>query len=93
MANNNFREHVTATLIDQIQAGSAPWQKPWEAGQFRVPAFNPANGKPTSYGLRRKITRTRVGLLSGRCRPTAIRCAKGKKGRGSSAGNGTTANR
>ena len=46
MANNNFREHVTATLIDQIQAGSAPWQKPWEAGQFRVPAFNPANGKP-----------------------------------------------
>ena len=46
MVKKNFRDQVVDTLIDQIAAGTAPWQKPWEPGNVRVPAFNPATGKP-----------------------------------------------
>ena len=45
MAKMNFRENVVKTLLDQMEAGTAPWQKPWEPGRFRQPSFNPATGK------------------------------------------------
>ncbi len=49
MASNSekasYADKVAATLIDQLRAGTAPWQKPWEPGQtsFAMP-FNPTTG-------------------------------------------------
>lgn len=45
MAKMNFRENVVNTLLEQMEAGTAPWQKPWEPGRIRQPSFNPATGK------------------------------------------------
>jgi antirestriction protein ArdC/phage/plasmid primase-like uncharacterized protein len=45
MVKMNFRENVVNTLLDQMEAGTAPWQKPWEPGRVRQPSFNPATGK------------------------------------------------
>lgn len=46
-ANNEptYHERVAAKLIEQLQQGTAPWQKPWEPGQLRAP-FNPTTNKP-----------------------------------------------
>jgi putative DNA primase/helicase len=42
---SNYRRNVAQEMIDQIEAGAAPWQKPWKAGVVRTRAFNPATGK------------------------------------------------
>jgi antirestriction protein ArdC/phage/plasmid primase-like uncharacterized protein len=41
-----FHEQVAETLIAQLKAGTAPWQKPWQAGEAgtRLP-HNPTTGK------------------------------------------------
>ncbi len=43
--NNNFRENIANEIIKHIEAGTAPWQKPWQEGRSRISAFNPTSGK------------------------------------------------
>ncbi|WP_404424234.1 zincin-like metallopeptidase domain-containing protein [Thalassospira australica] len=45
MAKPNFRDQVVESLIEQMERGTAPWQKPWEPGNVREPSFNPSTGK------------------------------------------------
>lgn len=39
-----YAEQVAAKLIEQLQQGTAPWQKPWQPGELRLP-YNPTTGK------------------------------------------------
>lgn len=41
-----WRDEVAEEMIRQIEAGTAPWQKPWTAGVFGQGPFNPVSGKP-----------------------------------------------
>lgn len=44
--NTDYRQILTDKLIEHLEAGTAPWQKPWDAkeGSVRLP-FNPVTGK------------------------------------------------
>ncbi|WP_142850701.1 DUF5710 domain-containing protein [Telmatospirillum sp. J64-1] len=42
---SNFRNQVVEELIKHIEAGTAPWQKPWEPNAIRTAPFNPVTGK------------------------------------------------
>ena len=42
----SFRDQVAQEIIKRIEEGSAPWQKPWDAGKTGVAPFNPTSGKP-----------------------------------------------
>lgn len=44
-SDRDFREELTQRIIDQLEAGTAPWIKPWEARLGDLP-FNPTTGKP-----------------------------------------------
>jgi putative DNA primase/helicase len=46
MAKNQktFREEVAEEIVRQIEAGTAPWQKPWEPGRIKSLPHNPATG-------------------------------------------------
>ena len=39
-----FHLVVAEKLIDQLERGTAPWQKPWAAGESYLP-YNPTTGK------------------------------------------------
>ena len=39
-----FHETVAENLIEQLKAGTAPWQKPWEAGEQGFLPINPTSG-------------------------------------------------
>lgn len=39
-----YAEEVAARIIEQLQQGTAPWQKPWKPGELRLP-YNPSTGK------------------------------------------------
>jgi antirestriction protein ArdC len=41
--DQSFSEQVASKLIEQIKAGTAPWQRPYEAGMGIMP-FNPVTG-------------------------------------------------
>ena len=43
--SNNFRDDIANEIIAHIEAGTAPWQKPWQEGRSRVAAFNPTSEK------------------------------------------------
>ncbi len=43
--SNNFRDDIANEIITHIEAGTAPWQKPWQEGHSRVAAFNPTSEK------------------------------------------------
>ena len=45
MANTSkpFHEAFTEKVIESLEQGVAPWQKPWKAGMYAVP-FNPISG-------------------------------------------------
>jgi antirestriction protein ArdC len=38
-----YYEQVAGKLIEQLEAGTAPWQKPWEPGSIHLP-HNPVSG-------------------------------------------------
>lgn len=40
-----FAEQVAENLIKQLEAGTAPWQKPWQPGQSNFMPMNPTTGK------------------------------------------------
>jgi len=39
-----YYEQVANKLIEQLQAGTAPWQKPWAPGSIHLPAAQPRLG-------------------------------------------------
>lgn len=43
--HSNFRDEIAQEIIARIEAGTAPWQKPWEAGRIETPPFNPTTGR------------------------------------------------
>jgi hypothetical protein len=43
MDTSDFTKRLAAKLIEQLKAGTAPWQQPWEAGQILSP-YNPTTG-------------------------------------------------
>lgn len=45
MSKLNFRTQVAEEMIRQMEAGTTPWQKPWEAGVIRTAPFNPAGDR------------------------------------------------
>lgn len=44
-AKQDFRTRLTNKLIERLEAGTAPWQKPWDARVDLMPQ-NPVTGKP-----------------------------------------------
>ncbi|PJI41871.1 zincin-like metallopeptidase domain-containing protein [Ferrovibrio sp.] len=42
----SWRDEVADEIYKQIEAGTAPWQKPWKPGIVADRAFNPATNKP-----------------------------------------------
>lgn len=47
MSGRDYREELTARIIEMLEQGTAPWVKPWDAsiGNRNMP-FNPTTGKP-----------------------------------------------
>ena len=46
----DYRAEVTADIIKMLEEGTAPWQKPWAAGQAGTMPFNPTTEKPYRGG-------------------------------------------
>ncbi len=42
--NKEYAEEVAGRIIEQLRQGTAPWQKPWQPGELRLP-YNAATGK------------------------------------------------
>src|ERR1044071_9736595 len=40
----DFRQEVTNQIIEMLEKGTAPWQKPWEPGALQLP-FNPTTDR------------------------------------------------
>jgi antirestriction protein ArdC len=40
----DYRQEVTNQIIEMLEKGTAPWQKPWEAGAAALP-FNPTSDR------------------------------------------------
>jgi antirestriction protein ArdC len=68
----NFRQEVTNEVIEMIEAGTAPWIRPWQTGEIAA-AFNPTTNMPYRGGntialmcasLRKGIHRSTVDDLS-----------------------------
>ena len=48
--NRDFRQEATNSIIEMLEKGTAPWQKPWDAQKaFELP-FNPNSQKPYRGG-------------------------------------------
>ena len=43
MDKSDFAKRLAGKLIEQLKAGTAPWQQPWEAGKMFGP-YNPTTG-------------------------------------------------
>ena len=43
-ASQTYSEQVAQKIIDALEAGTAPWQKPWKAGVLRAEPQNPISG-------------------------------------------------
>jgi len=41
----DYRAEVTADIIKMLEEGTAPWQKPWEAGELGRSPYNPTTNK------------------------------------------------
>lgn len=41
----SYADKVAARIIEQLEQGTAPWQRPWQAGELRMP-FNPTTNAP-----------------------------------------------
>lgn len=49
MSSSTYTQEVTESIIRQLKTGTAPWTKPWKAGQHFRP-YNPITGK-TYFGI------------------------------------------
>ena len=54
---HNYRADLTRALIELIEQGAAPWQKPWDAQSAPlVLPFNPVTRKPyCGMNVRREV--------------------------------------
>lgn len=43
--NKSFRQNVAEEMIRHLEAGTAPWQKPWAPGVYHARPFNPSSDK------------------------------------------------
>jgi putative DNA primase/helicase len=43
MNTSDFAKRLASKLIEQLRAGTAPWQQPWEADQMASP-YNSTTG-------------------------------------------------
>jgi antirestriction protein ArdC len=46
----DYRAEVTADIVRMLEAGTAPWQKPWDAGELGGTPYNPTTNKPYRGG-------------------------------------------
>jgi antirestriction protein ArdC len=46
----DYRAEVTADIIKMLEEGTAPWQKPWEAGELAGRRSIPPPISPTMAG-------------------------------------------
>ena len=46
----DYRAEVTADIIKMLEEGTAPWQKPWDAGELGRTPYNPTTSKPYRGG-------------------------------------------
>jgi antirestriction protein ArdC len=46
----DYRAEVTADIIRMLEEGTAPWQKPWDAGELGRTPYNPTTNKPYRGG-------------------------------------------
>ncbi len=46
----DYRAEVTADIIKMLEAGTSPWQRPWDAGELGRTPFNPTTNKPYRGG-------------------------------------------
>lgn len=44
MTKRDYRQEVTDTIVQMLEKGVAPWQKPWVPGAFEMP-FNPVGDR------------------------------------------------
>jgi putative DNA primase/helicase len=42
----NYRDEIAGEIIRAIEAGTAPWQRPWKPNEIGARPFNPLSGKP-----------------------------------------------
>jgi antirestriction protein ArdC len=59
-----YYEQVATKLIEQLEAGTAPWQKPWAPGTINLPhnrSPGPATRARTRCGWRGRAGETRAG--------------------------------
>jgi antirestriction protein ArdC len=63
-----YRAEFTADIIRLVNEGAAPWQKPWDAGEFGRTPYNPTTMKPYRGGntLSLMITGMRRGYADPR---------------------------
>ena len=54
-----FHQEFAEQIIDDLKSGTAPWQKPWKAGEFHPP-FNPISG--TVYSGVNFVSLAREGM-------------------------------
>ncbi|MFA9394075.1 MAG: ArdC family protein, partial [Halodesulfovibrio sp.] len=54
-----FHQEFAGQIIDDLKNGTAPWQKPWKAGEFHPP-FNPISG--TVYSGVNFVSLAREGM-------------------------------
>ncbi|ACT52106.1 zincin-like metallopeptidase domain-containing protein [Methylovorus glucosotrophus] len=45
MADNDYRQELTNRIIEALEAGTAPWQKPWDGSVGSFFPLNPTTGK------------------------------------------------
>src|ERR1035438_3566559 len=46
----DYRAERNADIIHMLEEGTAPWQRPWEAGELGRSPFNPTTNKPYRGG-------------------------------------------
>ncbi|OBQ46474.1 zincin-like metallopeptidase domain-containing protein [Halodesulfovibrio spirochaetisodalis] len=75
-----FHQEFAEQIIEDLKRGTAPWQKPWKAGEFH-PLFNPISG--TVYSGVNFVSLAREGMEDHRFMTFKQACAEGwriKKG-------------
>lgn len=50
MADNDYRQDLTNKIIESLEAGTAPWQKPWDGSVGSFFPLNPTTDKPYRGG-------------------------------------------
>jgi antirestriction protein ArdC len=46
----DYRQEVTNDIIRMLEEGTAPWQRPWEAGELGRSPYNPTTNRPYRGG-------------------------------------------